>query len=186
MSNIFAILVRLYLEGQNGWYQWFWMRHVSGDQHPQPRQLWPFYYLDNLRRSHCDFTGMMAGKSNYPKICAAWFQVGEWLHFVSRTHVYIYIWNITSYISLVLSTDVHPTFLQLPTVDPWPPLGELRKRRPKKGGTQGGTPGCCSFTEVDEKLILMMCGHVANIVHTICALAGRMLDHSTVVFFFFK
>ncbi|CAL1167321.1 unnamed protein product, partial [Cladocopium goreaui] len=30
---------------------------------------------------------------------------------------------------------------------------------PKKGGTQGGTPGCCSFTEVDEKLILMMCGH---------------------------
>lgn len=120
-----------------------------------------------------------------PKYVQPDFRVVELLHFVSRTHVCIYIWNITSYISLVLSTDVHPSFLQLPTFDPWPPFGE---RRPKKGRTQGGTPGCCSFTEVDEKLILMMCGHVANIVHTICALAGRIVDHSTVSkrFFFNK
>lgn len=53
---------------------------------------------------------------------------------------------------------------------------EVINKKPKKGRTQGETPGCCSFTEVDEKLILMMCGHVANIVHTICDDDAQLLE----------
>lgn len=46
---------------------------------------------------------------------------------------------------------------------------EVINKKPRKGGGP-------VFTEVDEKLALMMCAHVANIIHTICEDDADLLE----------
>jgi len=51
---------------------------------------------------------------------------------------------------------------------------EVINKKKKKGAENSGA--IPFFTEVDEKLALMMCAHVANIVHTICDDDSQLLE----------